>query len=49
MMSMMIDLYTVIGVYPICNTGAVLLYQSDYVEDRILADINGIEPEWCDL
>jgi len=44
-----IDLKTVIGVYPICNTGAVLVHGIDYTEDRVLASINGRNPEWCGL
>ena len=47
MESKMIDLSTVIGVYPVTNTGAVLLHAIDYGEDRILASINGIGVEWC--
>ena len=45
----MIDLSTVIGVYTICNTGAVLVHAIDYGEDKVLASINGISPEWCSL
>ena len=45
----MIDLASVIGVYTICNTGAVLIYQIDYSEDRVLASINGQGAEWCSL
>ena len=37
----------VIGVYPICNTGAVLVHGID--GERVLASINGKDPEWCDL
>ncbi len=44
-----IDLKTVIGIYPICNTGAVLIHQIDYREDKVLASIPGETPEWCDL
>ena len=44
-----IDLSAVIGVYPICNTGAVLVHAIDYGEDRVLASINGENPEWCDM
>ena len=43
----MIDLNTVIGVYSLCNTGAVLVHAIDYAEDKILASINGENPEWC--
>jgi len=38
-----------IGVYPVCNTGAVLVYAIDYAEDKVLAGMNAEEPEWCDL
>ena len=44
-----IDLKTVIGVYTLCNTGAVLVHAIDYGEDKVLASINGISPEWCSL
>ena len=37
----------VIGVYPICNTGSVLVHQVD--AERVLASINGKDPEWCDI
>ena len=47
--SKMIDLSAVIGIFPLCNTGAVLVHQIDYGEDKVLASINGIEPEWCRL
>ena len=39
MESNVIDLSTVIGVYPICNTGAVLVHAIDYGEDKVLASI----------
>ena len=39
----------VIGVYGICNTGSVLVHEIDYGEDRVLASINGIRPEWCGI
>ena len=45
----MIELARVIGVYPICNTGTILVYAIDYGEDKVLAGINGDEPEWCAL
>ena len=45
----MIDLSEVIGVYAICNTGAILVHKIDYGEDKVLASINGINPEWCDF
>ena len=45
----MIDLSTVIGVYPLTNTGSVLVHAIDYGEDKVLASINGRDPEWCSL
>jgi hypothetical protein len=45
----MIDLATVIGVYGLTNTGAVLVHAIDYGEDRVLASINGKKAEWCSL
>ena len=45
----MIDLASVIGVYPISNTGAVLLHKIDYGEEKVLASINGEGAEWCSL
>ena len=47
--SKMIDLSKVIGVFPICNTGAILIYAIDYGEDRVRAAINDQEPEWCGM
>ena len=44
-----IDLATVIGVYPLTNTGAVLVHAIDYGEDKVLASINGENAAWCDL
>lgn len=49
MENVMIDLATVIGVYPLCNTGAVFVHQIDYGEDKVLASINGQGAEWCNL
>ena len=47
--SKMIDLSTVIGIFPLCNTGAVLVHKIDYGEEKVLASLNGIQPEWCSL
>ena len=44
-----IDLQKIIGVYPVTNTGAVLVYAIDYGEDKVLAGINDQEPEWCGI
>ena len=45
----MIDLCTVIGVYSISNTCTILVHKIDYGEDKVLASINGTNPEWCDF
>lgn len=45
--SKLIDLSTVIGVFTLCNTGAVLVHAIDYGEDKVLASINGEGAEWC--
>ena len=44
-----IDLSKVIGVYGLCNTGAVLVHFIDYPEDKVLASINGENPQWCEI
>ena len=49
MENMMIDLSKVIGVYTLCNVGAVLVHKIDYGEDRVLASINGQGARWCSL
>ena len=47
--SNVIDLSKVIGVYGLCNTGAVLVHFIDYPEDKVLASINGDNPQWCEI
>ena len=49
MQSEVVDLSTVIGVYPICNTGAVLVHAIDYGGDKVLASVNGRDQTWCGL
>ncbi|MBO5567991.1 MAG: hypothetical protein J6A79_03545 [Clostridia bacterium] len=44
-----IDLKHVVGVYPLTNTGAVLVHRIDYPNEKVQASINGIDPSWCDL
>ena len=44
-----VDLSKVIGVYPICNTGGVLIHRIDYGEDKVLASVNGEDPIWYDI
>ena len=44
-----INLSTIIGFFPLCNLGAILVHAIDYAEDKVLASVNGIEPQWCDM
>ena len=44
-----IDLSKVIGVYSLCNTGSILVHAIDYPEDKVLASINGDNPQWCEI
>ena len=44
-----IDLPKVIGVYTLCNTGSILVHAIDYPEDKVLASINGDNPQWCEI
>ena len=44
-----IDLSKVIGVYGLYNTGSVLVHAIDYPEDKVLASINGDNPQWCEI
>lgn len=39
----------VIGSYPFCNTGSVVIHEIDYAEDKVLASINCIDPQWYDI
>ena len=47
--SMIIDAQSIIGWYGLTNTGTVLVHKIDYGEDKVLASINGKDPEWCSL
>ena len=35
-----------IGVFPMFNTGGICVHEIDHAEDRVLASMNGIDPEW---
>ena len=48
-MTKLIDLSTIIGVYGLTKTGAVLVHAIDYDAEKILASVNGADPCWCDL
>lgn len=38
-----------IGVFAVCNTGGICVHAIDHTEDKVLASINGENPEWCDI
>ena len=39
----------IIGVYCFCNTGSVLVHEFDEAGARVMASINGENPQWCDM
>ena len=39
----------VIGVFPMFNTGEICVHTIDEAEERVLASINGKDPEWCKM
>ena len=38
-----------IGVFPMFNTGGICVHEIDHVEDKVLASMNGKDPEWCSI
>ena len=36
----------VIGVYPICNTASLNVYEIDDANDRVLVSLNDMPPRW---
>ena len=36
----------IIGVYPLFNTGSICVHAIDHAEDKVLASVNGENPEW---
>lgn len=36
----------VIGVFAVCNTGGICVHAIDHSEGRVLASMNGKDPEW---
>ena len=37
----------IIGVYPMFNTGGICVHAIDDAEEKVLASVNGENPEWC--
>lgn len=48
-MSDKIDSAKIIGVYTLSNTGSILVHAIEPEEDRVLASINGEDPQWCEI
>lgn len=40
---------TVIGTYPICNNGGIIVHKFDMYEDKVLASMNGKGYMWCPI
>ena len=36
----------VIGVFAVCNTAGICVHEIDHAENRVLASMNGTDPEW---
>ena len=39
----------VVGSYSLFNTAGVLVHEVDERSEKVLASVNGLNPEWCDL
>ena len=39
----------VVGVYPLCNVGGVIVHEVDTASEKVLASVNYRSPEWCDI
>lgn len=39
----------IIGVFPMFNTGGICVHAIDDAEDKVLASVNGENPEWCEM
>ena len=39
----------VVGVYPLCNEGGVIVHEVDTASEKVLASVNYRSPEWCDM
>ena len=39
----------IIGVFPMFNTGSICVHAIDDAEDKVLASVNGKNPEWCEM
>lgn len=35
-----------IGVFPMCNVGGICVHTIDQTEERVLASMNGKDPQW---
>ena len=39
----------IIGVFPMFNTGGICVHAIDDAEDKVLASVNGENPEWYEI
>lgn len=39
----------IIVVFPMFNTGGICVHAIDDAEDKVLASVNGENPEWCEM
>ena len=39
----------IIGVFPMFNTGGICVHAIDDAEDKVLASVNGENPEWYEM
>lgn len=39
----------IVGVFPMFNTGGICVHAIDDAEDKVLASVNGENPEWCEM
>ena len=37
----------IVGVYPLTNTGSLLIHKIDHTDDRVKVSLNGQFPSWC--
>ena len=44
-----IELIDAVAAYPMFNTGGICVHAIDDAEDKVLASVNGENPEWCEM
>ena len=41
-----IDLNKIVGLYPICNTGCLVIHEIDDRDEQVKVSLNGDDPDW---